>query len=499
MRGNYSAKFLISRASIEWYNLPMKNFKTLSIIAALTCASVILAAALFAFARPVTADVGNCNVFPANNIWNTRIDSLPPHSNSTNFVNRIGANAGLHPDFGTVWEGAPIGIPYIVVPTNQPMVAVTLTPYGNEADPGPYPIPTNAPIEGGKDSTGDRHVLIVRQGDCKLFELYRAFPNANGSWKAYGAKFDLQSNALRPDGWTSADAAGLPIMPGLVKYDEVQAALNGDGVIHHALRFTVPQAYHDYVWPARHLTNTSSNVNDPPMGLRFRLKASFDISGFSPSNQVILRTLKQYGMFVADNGSPFYLSGAPDTRWDDDDLHDLQTGVHGYDFEAVDESGLMVNADSGQAQQSGASATPTRTRTNTPTRTPTSPTQPSATPTRTSTPTQTTVAPSPSATATGTCSGAPAVPSLLSPADNAAFDVRRVQLQWTGVECATQYRVVVRQDSKKGTTFKDQNVSGTTLKVRRLPRNHSYYWHVQACNGSQCSKWTTWQSFFINP
>lgn len=351
---------------------------------------LVLAAALIMSARATSADVGGCGVLPSDNIWNTRIDSLDRHPNSDNFVARIGANNGLHPDFGTVYEGAPNGIPYLVVPTNQPLVPVTLTPYGNEADPGPYPIPTNAPIEGGANSTGDRHVLILRAGDCKLFELYRGFPNANGSWRAYGAIFDLKSNALRPDGWTSADAAGLAILPGLVKYDEVQAALNDDGVIHHALRFTVPQAYQDYVWPARHLTNTSTNPNDPPMGLRFRLKSDFNLAGFSPSNQVILRTLKQYGMFVADNGSGFYLSGAPDMRWDDDDLHDLQSSVHGYNFEAVDESALMVNADSGQAVQAGAnSPTPTRTRTNTSTRTATSVTQATATPTRTRTPSST--------------------------------------------------------------------------------------------------------------
>ncbi len=370
--------------------------------AALAC--LLAVAVLFAArARNVLADVGNCAVFPANNIWNTRIDSLAPHPNSENFINHIGANNGLHPDFGTEWNHAPNGIPYLVVPTNQPVVAVTLTPYGNEADPGAYPIPTDAIVEGGMSSSDDRHLLIVRQGDCKLFELYKAYPNANGSWRAYGAMFDLDSNALRPAGWTSADAAGLAILPGLVKYDEVQAALNGDGVIHHALRFTVPQAYEDYVWPARHLTNTSTDVNDPPMGLRFRLKNDFDISGFSESNKVILRTLKQYGMFVADNGTGFYLSGAPDSRWDDDDLHDLQVYVHGYNFEAVDESALMVNADSGEAQQNGNSPPPTRTPTRTgtfaatftPTRTETrtSTSQASATFTRTPTRTATNAPP----------------------------------------------------------------------------------------------------------
>lgn len=358
--------------------------------------------------RPTSADVGSCAVLPADNIWNTRIDGLAVHPNSDNFVDRIGANAGLHPDFGTEWQGAPNGIPYLVVPTNQPSVLVTLTPYGNQADPGLYPIPTNAVVEGGNASSGDRHLLIVRQGDCKLFELYRAFPNPDGSWRAYGAVFDLNSNALRPADWTSADAAGLAIMPGLVKWQEVQDALNGDGVIHHALRFTVPQTHYSYLWPARHRTDTSNNPNDPPMGLRFRLKSDFDLSAFSPSNRVILRTLKQYGMFVADNGSPFYLSGAPHPNWDDGDLHELQTNVHGYDFEAVDETSLMVNVNSGQAHQGGVTpATPTRTRTPTPTRTATATrtaTIPlSATPTGTMTgaaptPTQTRTLPPPTAT-----------------------------------------------------------------------------------------------------
>ena len=435
--------------------------------------------------QPVRADdssVGNCDVFPADSIWNTRIDSLDPHPNSDNFVNRIGANAGLHPDFGTVWNGAPNGIPYIVVPTNQPLRAVTLTPYGNEADAGPYPIPTNAPIEGGPNSSGDRHVLIVRQGDCKLFELYRAFPNANGSWKAYGAIFDLNSNALRQDGWTSADAAGLAIMPGLVKRDEVLEALNGDGVIHHALRFTVPQTHYSYVWPARHRTNTSNNVNDPPMGLRFRLKANFNISSFSESNKVILRTLKQYGMFVADNGGAWYLSGAPNENWDDDDLHELQENVHGSDFEAVDESSLLVNVDSGQAQQSGNTATPTRTRTSTPTRT--------ATATQTTTPLPTWT-PEP-------CNGAPPSPSLVAPANKATFDVRKVKLQWTNVSCATRYQVVVRQDSKSGADWKSASVTNPSLMLKKMPRAHFYFWRAQACDATQCSVWTRWRNFYIN-
>lgn len=440
---------------------------------------MVLALSATFLPRRAFAEIGGCAIFPNNNIWNTRIDALPVHSNSDNFVNRIGANAGLHPDFGTVWNGAPNGIPYLVVPTNQPLRGITLTPYGNEADPGPYPIPTNAPIEGGPNSAGDRHVLIVREGDCTLFELYRAFPNANGSWRAYGAIFDLTSNALRPQDWTSADAAGLAILAGLVKREEVLQALAGDGVIPHAFRFTVPQTHYSYLWPARHRTNTSNNVNDPPMGLRFRLKNNFDISGFSETNQVILRTLKQYGMFVADNGGAWYLSGAPDPNWDDDDLHELQVNVHGYDFEAVDESSLLVHVDSGQAQQSGSTATPTNTRTSTPTRTPTA----TRTPTQTSEP----------------CNGVPPVPTLTAPPNKAAFNARRVKLEWSRVSCATQYQIVVWQDTKNGAEWKNVSVPGPSLTLRKLPREHRYWWRAQACDATQCGGWTRWRNFYINP
>lgn len=289
--------------------------------------------------------IGGCAVLPANNIWNARIDALPIDPSSTTYVTTIGATAGMHPDFGSgLWDGGPIGIPYIAVPATQPFVPITFIWYGSESDPGPYPVPANAPIEGGSASTGDRHVLVVDSGNCRLYELYYAWPQPDGSWQAgSGAVFDLNSNALRPAGWTSADAAGLPILPGLVRYDEAAS-----GAIRHALRFTVPQTRQAYVWPARHYASSSTSTSLPPMGQRFRLKATFDISGFSATNQVILTALKTYGMFVADNGSSWYLSGAPDERWDNSDLHNLQTGVHGSDFEAVNESSLMVNPDSAQ-------------------------------------------------------------------------------------------------------------------------------------------------------
>ena len=285
-------------------------------------------------------------MFPSNNIWNRRVDSLPVDPRSTDYVNNAGASLGLHPDFGAgMWDGGPIGIPFITVPGTQPFVPISFVWYGDESDPGPYPVPSTAPIEGGPSSTGDRHVLVVDRGTCTLYELYYAFPQGNGSWTAgSGAIFDLNSHALRPDGWTSADAAGLPILPGLVRYDEVAA-----GAINHALRFTVPRTRQAYLWPARHYASSSTDLTRPPMGQRFRLKAGFDISGFSPTNRVILQALKTYGMILADNGSSWYLSGAPDPRWDDDDLHDLQVFVHGSDFEAIDESSLMVDPNSGQA------------------------------------------------------------------------------------------------------------------------------------------------------
>jgi hypothetical protein len=291
--------------------------------------------------------IGGCPVFPADNIWNRRIDALPVDPNSQAYVNTIGTTAGLHPDFGSgTWDGGPIGIPFVAVPGSQPFVPITFIWYGDESDPGPYPVPPNAPIEGGSNSTGDRHVLVVDSGNCTLYELYYAWPQADGSWQAgSGAVFPLTSNDLRPAGWTSADAAGLPILPGLVRYDE-----GATGAIHHALRFTVPYTRKAYVWPARHYASSSTDPTRPPMGQRFRLKANFDISGFSPMNQAILTALKIYGMFLADNGSAWFLSGVPDERWNNDDLHTLQISVHGADFEAVDESSLMVDPNSAHAR-----------------------------------------------------------------------------------------------------------------------------------------------------
>ncbi|HEY0431290.1 MAG TPA: hypothetical protein VGC61_05710 [Pyrinomonadaceae bacterium] len=271
-------------------------------------------------------------LFPSDNPWNQDISTMPVDSNSANLISSIGMNTGLHPDFGTVYNGAPNGIPYVVVSGTQPRVAIDWTAYGDESDPGPYPVPPSAPIEGGPNSDGDRHVLVIDRDNWKLYELGYAFPLNNGaSWNANcGAIFDLNSNALRPAGWTSADAAGLPIFPGLVRYDEVFE----QGEIRHALRFTVHDSRRAYVHPARHWASSNTSSNLPPMGMRVRLKAAFDVSGFSPAMQVILRAMKKHGMIVADNGSNWYISGAPDPRWNDNELTTLKT-IKGSNFEVV--------------------------------------------------------------------------------------------------------------------------------------------------------------------
>lgn len=322
----------------------------MSTFAPITLAQVTIAPiALLALASPSFAarQVGDCPLFPANNIWNVPVDTLPVDPNSAAYIQTIGANVGLHPDFGTFWEGAPIGIPFIVVPHDQPLVPVSFE-YDDESDPGPYPIPPDAPIEGGPRSDGDRHILIVQLGEdggpCTLWELYAAYPNGDGSWSAgSGARWDLSSHALRPDGWTSADAAGLPILPGLVRYDEVEA-----GVIDHAIRFTCQLTRSDHVWPARHDASDSTNPARPPMGQRFRLKAGYDISGFPPEVRTILQAMKTYGIILADNGSNWYITGTHDPRWNDETLSAI-AAVKGMHFEAVDVSSLLVDPDSGLA------------------------------------------------------------------------------------------------------------------------------------------------------
>ena len=274
--------------------------------------------------------VGGCQVFPQNNAWNQDVSNLPLHPNSANYISRVaalGGNQKVHPDFGSNPE---YGIPFVVVPSTQAQVPITFTAYGDESDPGPYPIPANAPIEGGASATGDRHVLVVQQGTCKLYEMYRAFANGSG-WNAdSGAIWNLTTGALRPAGWTSADAAGLPILPGLVRYDEVKS-----GKITHALRFTVSRTQKGYVLPATHWASSYTDTSLLPMGARLRLRADFDISGYTGDSRVILEALKKYGMIVADNGSNWYITGATDTRWNDTDLRQLKN-VPGSAFEVVD-------------------------------------------------------------------------------------------------------------------------------------------------------------------
>ncbi len=275
-----------------------------------------------------------CPVFPSDNVWNRRVDTLPVAPGSAATVAAIGATGTLHADFGAgLWDGGPIGIPITFVGKAQRKSAVRFE-YAEESDRGPYPIPDRVRIEGGSGSDGDRHALIVDRDGCRLYELY-ALRKVGGRWTAgSGAIWDLRSNRLRPAGWTSADAAGLPILPGLARYDEV-----AKGRIDHALRFTASRTRNAYVWPARHHASSLTDPALPPLGARLRLKAGYDISGFPRQARVVLQALREYGMIVADNGSDWFISGAPDSRWSNDDLHALGR-VPGSAFEVVDASSL---------------------------------------------------------------------------------------------------------------------------------------------------------------
>ena len=272
-----------------------------------------------------------CPIFPPSNPWNRRVDGLPVAANSRAIINSIGADEGLHPDFGSgLWEGAPVGIPITIVGAAQPKVRVQFA-YADESDKGPYPIPRNVRIEGGRRSEGDRHALIVDRDRCRLYELYGLYPTAKGGWRAgSGAIWDLRSNRLRPEGWTSADAAGLPILPGLARYDEVAR-----GRIDHALRFTVERTRRAYLWPARHHASDATDPWLPPMGLRLRLRREFDTRPFPRQARIVLEALKRYGMMLADNGSDWFVTGAPDPRWNNDALRTLKR-VQGRNFEVVD-------------------------------------------------------------------------------------------------------------------------------------------------------------------
>lgn len=269
---------------------------------------------------------GSCPIFPASNALNTDISRAPVDPNSAKYIESIGAGVHLHADFGT---SVSYGMPYAVVGPRQPKVPIHFTEYGGESDPGPYPVPPRAPVEGAGEE-GDRHVLVLQEGTCKLYELYNAQRHGSGWDAGSGVVFNLRSNTLRPEGWTSADAAGLPIFPLLVRYPEVRA-----GRIDHALRVTVERTQRGYIHPATHLASSDSDPNLPPMGLRLRLKASFSLAGYHGEALVVLRALKRYGLIVADNGSPWYISGAPDPRWSDEDLNQLKR-VPGSAFEAVE-------------------------------------------------------------------------------------------------------------------------------------------------------------------
>ncbi len=286
------------------------------------------------------ANLNGAVAFPADNAWNTDISAAPVDPNSDRLIASIGLNVGLHPDFGGgLYRGAIIGIPYVIVSAAQPPVAIHLGAYADQSDPGPYPVPPDAPIEGSRPGGGkiggDRHVLVIDRDANRLYEMFASKPALDGSWKAAaGAIFHLDSDDVRPTakpGWTSADAAGLPIFPGLARYEEASA-----GLIPHALRFTVAQTRRAYVLPANHWASSNASHNLPPMGMRVRLKASYRIpAGFSAQTKTILTALKTYGMFVADNGSPWFISGAPDDRWNNSRLVGELGQVKGSDFEVV--------------------------------------------------------------------------------------------------------------------------------------------------------------------
>ncbi len=285
---------------------------------------------------PTVPGAAKCPIFPRGSHWNKRVDRLPRHPRSASIVSAVGRSATAHADFGSgLYEGRPIGIPYRVVSGTQKRVPVRFE-YASESDKGPYPIPPGVPIEGGRSSDGDRHVIVIDRARCRLYELFAAYPQEGGrSWRAgSGAIWSLRSNRMRPRHWTSADAAGLPILPGLVRYDEVRR-----GHIDHALRITVPRTRRAFIYPARHFASDSADPDLAAMGQRVRLRRSFDVSRFGPQSRVVLRALKRYGALVADNGSAWYVSGAPAKGWDNDDLRSLGR-VRGSDFEVVDTTRL---------------------------------------------------------------------------------------------------------------------------------------------------------------
>ena len=311
---------------------------------------LFLASLVPAPASSAPAFAPECDIFPANNVWHADISGLPVHPRSGDWISSMGGRDELlHPDFGPSGEEMPYGIPFDVVDGDHPKVRVTFDGpdggYPEESDPGPYPFDAQTKIEGGQGSTGDRHALMIDRDDCVLYELYHADWNRGNPTADQGSVFDLRSNDLRPDGWTSADAAGLPIFAGLIRRDEVAS-----GEIDHAIRVTAEQTDRSYLWPARHHAGARSDPTLPPMGARFRLKAGFDISGFRADTRVILRAMKEHGLIVADNGSNWFFGGTAEEGWNNDMLDELKTIPAGQ-FEAVDASSLMVNPDSGRVSR----------------------------------------------------------------------------------------------------------------------------------------------------
>jgi hypothetical protein len=314
-------------ATLRPMRSPVKGF------AAVTAIVVALLAGSSARALRLPA-APRCPIFPANNAWNQRVDRLPVAADSAQLIASIGLDSPVHADFGSgTWDGGPIGIPFDVVSRKTARSRVSFE-YADESDRMRYPIPRHVHIEGGASSTGDRHAILVDKSACRLYELYDLQHTSHGWTAGSGAVWSLRSNHLRPAGWTSADAAGLPIFPGLARWDEAAR-----GTIDHALRFTAPRTRRAYVYPARHYASSSNDPALPPMGLRVRLKASVNIASFPKQSRVVLRALERYGMILADNGSPWYVSGAPNRHWNNDDLHSLGR-LTGADFEVVDTSSL---------------------------------------------------------------------------------------------------------------------------------------------------------------
>jgi hypothetical protein len=306
------------------------------LLCAFTAAAVLSVAATGA--APAPPKLGGCQVLPSTSVWNQRVDKLPVAADSATLIASIGLASGVHADFGSgLWDGSRIGIPYTVVHGKATAKSRLRFDYADESDKGPYPIPANVPIEGqpGHADSGDRHALIVDRDTCRLYELYALQRTAAGWSAGSGAIFDLRSNKLRPAGWTSADAAGLPILPGLARWDGDAST----GAIRHALRFTAERTRRAYIYPARHYASSSNDPALPPMGVRVRLKASVVISSLPRQARIVAQAMKTYGLILADNGSSWYVSGAPSPRWSNDQLHALGA-LHGSDFEVVDTSGL---------------------------------------------------------------------------------------------------------------------------------------------------------------